>query len=96
MSTKKREILHWSWCNIDFKQYLSPFTSDFIYAITLNRKTMTLGSVEKNEICSKRVESRFFYFLSRNIFSLYSEKIKNIFQCARMLHIDVVNFSCNL
>ncbi len=35
---------------MDFKQYLSPFTSDFIYAITLNRKTITLGSVEKNEI----------------------------------------------
>lgn len=53
---------------MDFKQYLSPFTSDFIYAITLNRKTITLGSIEKTRFAQKRVESRFF--IAQRLFPL--------------------------
>ena len=80
MSTKKREILHWSWCNIDFKQYLSPFTSDFIYAITLNRKTITLGSIEKKrDLPQKELNLAFFIFYRATSFPFIVKKIKKIF-----------------
>lgn len=48
---------------MDFKQYLPPFTSDFIYAITLNRKTITFGSVEKKrDLLKKELNLAFFIF----------------------------------